>query len=557
MNKYTKIMNKVLFHKVMRSAVLVCMITMLQPSAWAQLDTIPITGTTIDTTKVYDGTTTANIVTLGEIPVLPYNLVSISAEAHYLDASVGNDKPVIVTFTLSGDDAYRYQTPASITLYADITPLQLTADSVSLQFNREYDGTTNCEVLSPGVLQGILPGDMVGQVVTANYSDPNAAGFISVIVSHSLYGPQANNYTVTDPKLYWASISQRSVVPMQMYYREVKEYDGTDTAEVTRQPDLTNIVEGEDIGIQATVHYDTPEIGDNKPMYAHYTLTGSNTDNYVITADSLLTVNGRIVQPLIFDTLEGEQPFVVTAYGFCENEQVTLRYHVRQGEPAYYRIIFSEEALAAGFDDTTWTNCTITDSIISFSIPDGCPAGRYDATVEFYSTGNAFRFYPITFNVNLSNIYLVVTFDDVISIDNSGRLDGQPNRFRTFQWLHDGELIPNANKPYYQAIGGLDGQYSLMVNMGTDDEAMVCPTTINNTTKATVHLMPSPVVATTTIKLQGFDQGQHQLKVFNSHGILVHSATFEGPQHLLDLSALQQGTYLVTVDGHCTKTLKL
>ena len=68
-------MNKTFIHKVMRAAMLVCMTVLLQPAAWAQLDTISITGTIIDTTKVYDGTTTANIVTLGEIPVLPYNLV--------------------------------------------------------------------------------------------------------------------------------------------------------------------------------------------------------------------------------------------------------------------------------------------------------------------------------------------------------------------------------------------------------------------------------------------------------------------------------------------------
>ena len=41
----------------------VCMTLLLLPTAWAQLDSIPITGTAIDTTKVYDGTTTAHIVT--------------------------------------------------------------------------------------------------------------------------------------------------------------------------------------------------------------------------------------------------------------------------------------------------------------------------------------------------------------------------------------------------------------------------------------------------------------------------------------------------------------
>ena len=88
-------------------------------------------------------------------------------------------------------------------------------------------------------------------------------------------------------------------------------------------------------------------------------------------------------------------------------------------------------------------------------------------------------------------------------------------------------------------------------------EAMVCPTDIATTDKVTVSLMPSPVVSTTTVRLQGFDESLHQLQVYNSYGILVHSATFEGAEHQLNLTALPQGTYLVTVDGHSIKTLKL
>ena len=96
-----------------------------------------------------------------------------------------------------------------------------------------------------------------------------------------------------------------------------------------------------------------------------------------------------------------------------------------------------------------------------------------------------------------------------------------------------------------------------MVNMGAEDEAMVCPTYFNTANKTSLQLMPSPVVSTTTIKLQGFEETQHQLQVFNSHGVVVITTTFEGTQYQLDLSSLPQGTYLVTVDGRSTKTLKL
>ena len=162
-------------------------------------------------------------------------------------------------------------------------------------------------------------------------------------------------------------------------------------------------------------------------------------------------------------------------------------------------------------------------------------------------------------NVNMPNDYLVQTFDDVISIDNSGRLDGQPNRFNAYQWFHNGVPLPGANKPYYQEIGGLTGEYSLLLNPNSEDEAMVCPKRDFVTMPASkaVYLVPSPVVTTTTVKLQGFDNENHTLQVFNDRGVLLLSNSFLGRQHTLDLSALPHGTYLVTVDGISAKTLKL
>ena len=527
-------------------------------AAWSQLDSIPISGTAIDTTKVYDGTTTAHIVTLGEFPLLPYSQVTIDAEAHYLDASVGDDKPVVVTFSLSGDDAYRYYTPSSVILYADITPLPITTDGLQLQTTREYDGTTDCEVVSPGSLLGVLPGDTVEQIVTASYANRNVGYLKPITVTHILTGPQAGNYDLVYSHFFLGNITPRTVSPdyPHFYIKPIKEYDGTDVAEVRYQPTLQGAVEGDDIDLLTTANFDSPEVGDDKTIYTHHLLLGADTGNYRLVADSVYPYKGRIIPSSIFDTLEGDQQFVSTAYGYCKGEQVTLRYHLRQGEPTHYRILFSENEIAVGFD-TNWVAVDATDSLITFPVPNGCPAKSYQTTVEFFNLASVSSYYPISFRINLSDDYLVKTFDDVISIDNSGRLDGQPNRFQTFQWYHNGEVIPNATKPYYQERSGLDGDYAVMVNLGTDDELMVCPTTFEPADKAVVKLMPSPVVATTTVKIQGFEEGRHQLQVFNSHGVVVLSTTFEGSQHQLDLTTLPQGTYLVTVDGRSTKTLKL
>ena len=544
----------------MRAIALACMLILLQPAAWSQLDTIHISGTSIDTTKVYDGTTAANIITLGEFPLLPYNLVTIDAEAHYLDASVGEDKPVVVTFSLSGDDAYRYVTPDSIVLYADITPLPITTDGLQLQLSREYNGTTVCDVITPDTLIGVLPGDTVGLIVSATYASPNVSFINPITVSHTLIGPQAGNYSLFAPFNYIGTITRRTLnIGGHPIVRLIKEYDGTDTAHVISRPVLQNTIEGDDIDFTLNAYYDSPEVGDDKTIYFHYQLVGEDIDNYqllLLEEDTVCIEKGRIVLPLIIDTLEGDQQFVATAYGFCSNENATLRYHVQQGEPIRYRILFSEEAIAAGFD-TNWVDCNPDDSLITFAIPNNCPAGHYDATIVFLNVSQVNTYYPCSFNINFNNAYLVMPFDDVISIDNSGSIDGQPDRFRTFQWYHNDELIPNYDKPYYQELGGLTGKYADMVNMGDEDEAMVCPTYFNTTSKTNIQLMPSPVVTTTTVKLQGYEETQHQLQVFNSHGVVVITTTFEGTQYQLDLSTLPQGTYLIAVDGRSTKTLKL
>ena len=527
-------------------------------TAWSQLDSIPISGTAIDTTKVYDGTTTANIITLGELPLLPYSQVTIDAEAHYLDASVGNDKPVVVTFSLSGDDAYHYQTPSSIILYADITPLPIATDGLQLQLNREYDGTTNCEVVSPGSIFGVLPGDTVEQIVTASYANPNVGYLKPITVTHTLTGPQAGNYDLVYSHFFFGSITRRIVSPnCPLYYiKTIKEYDSTDIAEVYDQPTLQGTIEGDDIDLLTTANFDSPEVGDDKTIYTRHLLLGADTGNYRLMADSVYPYKGRIIPSSIFDTLEGDQQFVSSVYGYCKGEQVTLRYHLRQGEPTHYRILFSENEIAVGFD-TNWVAVDVTDSLITFPVPNGCPAKSYQTTVEFFNLASVSSFYPISFRINLPNEYIVMPFDDVISIDNSGRLDGQPDRFHSYQWFHNSEAIPNATKPYYQERSDLNGQYAVMVNLDTEDEAMTCPLTFEPTDKATVSLIPSPVVNTTTVTLQGFKNQQHQLQVFNSHGIVVLHTSFQGEHHQLDLSSLPQGTYLITVDGHATKTLKI
>ena len=548
------------FFKIKHAALLVCMVCMLLPSAWSQVDTITITGTTLDSAKVYDGTLFAHGVILGTVtPALTPGL-SISTNARYLDPNVGTNKPVVVYYSLSGPGASNYYIRECDTLSADITPRPLYPDSVVLENVRTYNGNTDCQVLNPGILNNLVEGDTVYQTVTAQFSNANASILKLINVTHDISGPQVSNYAVADTNRYFGSISKYPIQPIGMNIFTVKEYDGTDAATIITAAAPDRIFNEDDVTLTTTANFDSPEIGDNKVITAHFSLSGEDCSNYSVIADSIYSNFGCIIPALMLDTLglNGEQ-LVSDKYGFCQGENIVLRYHLRQGEPVYYYVYFPEEQAAAGFRDTIVNPCNENDSLITFPLPAGCPAGHYTVYISLVSSALKIHNFTAEFTVNMPNSYLVQTFDDVISIDNSGALDGQPNRFNAYQWLHNGKMILGANKPYYQEIGGLTGEYSLIVNPNQEDEAMVCPKHdfVAMPASKALYLLPSPVVTTTTVKLQGFDNENHTLQVYNDRGVLLLSSTFLGRQYTLDLSTLPHGTYLVTVDGVSAKTLKL
>lgn len=540
--------------KALQGLLLAGLAVLLPLSAMAQTDTLAIYGTAIDPAKVYDGTDSARIITLGELPPLTHGTrVSLSGEAHYADAAAGLHKAVTVTFAISGADAANYIAPAPLTLYADIMPRRLVAAGTVIKAGKIYDGTTICEVIDHGQIDTILEGDTVWQTVTAEYTTPDFAYMKPVVVTHTLYGPQTANYYVEDNQYYTASIVKRPVVPAGISLVKVKEYDGTDTARILANPSISPLFGNDEVYCIATANYDSPEPGHGKSITGHFALTGSEADNYSIVSDSIIASDGAIIMPTeLSPSNDGGDPIEAAAYGFCQGEQVRLRYLISQGEPTSYSIIHPESSHDLGFNDIIDIPCTPDDTVASFPLPEGCPAGRYPVEIRFSNEAGSTLSVAADFRVNLPNSYLVQVFDDVISIDN------RSGQFNSYHWIHNGEFIDDT-KPYHQELGGLTGSYAVLTNIATADEAMVCPLMFYNpqTTHPVVDVMPSPVIDAATIKLQCFPDEHHRMGIFNSHGTMVYAAVFDGNAFQLDMSALPHDTYIITVDGISAKTIKL
>ena len=519
---------------------------------------LSILGTTIDSTKVYNGNTFVTLHLGTKYGVIGSDNVNVSAIARYDDPNVGDNKTVTVQYYLYGntEQCSNYIAPTTATFTASITPLQVYATPATLEAVREYNGTTVCFVNDPGTISGILSRDTVLHFASAAFSDPNVGTNKMVSVSHFLYGPQCNNYSVIDTNsLYTASILPRTIIAKDGMVQLVKTHDGTNNAIVLVPAAATNIVGNESVVMTTTATYDSPNVGSGKTITMHFSISGiGDAANYAAPDDMIYSTNGKIVARVVLDSSYGLNGIVTDKGNYCQNDVVKMTCHITQGTPVYYLISFSPEARQQGFINFYHRiNYNENDGTfdIMFPVPDKCKEGTYKATITIGNEANDEITVSHDFTVNMPNSYLVIAFNDVVSIDN------RQNRFNTFQWYLNDVPIKDATKPYYQF--SQTGSYSVVVNPGTPDEHKICPLYVEVSTENEKSLTttPNPVINNTTIKLTGFEKEQHLLTIFNSYGTTVVRTTFNGDEYTLDMSTMPHGTYMINVDGYTTKTIKL
>ena len=174
---------------------------------------VTINGTTVETTKVYDGTTEARLVETGTLSdnYDGKNLVIVAGKASYENKNVGPDKQVTFTgFALDGSAAANYVLngqPESTT--ADITAKELTITGLKVK-DKQYDGKKNAEIDGMPALAGVVTGDNVQLVNGIPTFDSEKAGKDIAIhfTDFVLFGDDevVANYRLTQPSGMTASI---------------------------------------------------------------------------------------------------------------------------------------------------------------------------------------------------------------------------------------------------------------------------------------------------------------------------------------------------------------
>lgn len=614
---------------------------------------ISVTGTTVASSKVYDGNTDCQVTNVGtSSEIFPGDLVTISALATYDTKNVGVNKPVTVTYSVSGVNADDYDVQPDATLFADITCKPVTFTGTQIDGNKTYDGNTDATVLSVGTTSDTISTDSVVISATAHYDALYPTSNANVIVNYAITGVDGGNYCpdsvifsnftisaaqlttdsvhVTNQRIYdgtniaYATCgsthgvfgSDSIVVRAYAYYDNknvgtgkqidvsfsvfgpdsakykapagfsiyngvitvaplyvdstmrvdtLKMYDGLTTALVTQTPNLVGRFGQDVVILAASADFDNPIVGAGKTINASFSISGADAYNYDAPNGFEYTNQGRIFDEVVVNPSSSTDPsskygITTDASGYCPGDIVTLNYSIKSGNPYQYRVEFSNEAQAEGFANQPWSDFSYPADSIYFPIPADCKDGKYIAVVQFRNEIQARDNMTVTrrdtviITVNLSQNYITDIFYDVVSIDN------RENRFHTFQWYRDGNVLPGATLPYYNEIGGLDGVYSVKVNIGEATENMVCPNEFHHVNDASapayITAYPNPAVDELNLELFNFAEDEHNVRIVNQMGLGVISGKFDGTTYKVNVSTLPAGTYTVIVDGINVKVIK-
>ncbi|MBO7476711.1 MAG: leucine-rich repeat protein [Salinivirgaceae bacterium] len=229
--------------------------------------------------KTYDGTNRANVTFTSN--AFESDNLTITCAANFSDPTVGNDKTVTYTFTISGADIANNVFADSLrtgSTTASITPKQLTINTTA--DSRKYDGTTS----ATGSIS--LAGVIYGETVTPNYTsvafaDKKVGTSKTVTFSGiTLEGADSENYTLggqTTATAY-ADITAKTLGIRNISAAD-KVYDGTTAASLSFNY-ADSLLAGDYVTVSATAQFESQNAGTQNVIYS-FSKSGADAANYV------------------------------------------------------------------------------------------------------------------------------------------------------------------------------------------------------------------------------------------------------------------------------------
>jgi len=214
--------------------------------------------------------------------------VTGTATATFANKTVGNAKTITVAGFTAPSANYTVTQP---TLSGDITAVALTVNGAAVT-TKTFDGTTAATIT--GTLTGVLGTDNVSFVGTGTFASASPGIGIAVTSTSTLSGPEAGNYTLTQPTGLTGTITASSNANLSSltlsagtltpaFASATTSY----TASVMAVPSITVTPTVSDAG--ATVTVNTTAVTSGSASGAINLNPGDNTITVTVTAADLIT----------------------------------------------------------------------------------------------------------------------------------------------------------------------------------------------------------------------------------------------------------------------------
>ena len=240
------------------------------------------------------------------------------------------------------------------------------------------------------------------------------------------------------------------------------------------------------------------QVAPNKTTY--YKVTMLRDGNRCDAEDDMITATVWLYVTDITDITTAITCGDTAVNGIAQKAKVyfNIKSTVMDGQPPVVTIHYVSGVLA----DITTIPITVEGELnyVEFETPTA--PGDYQMELII----NGCRF-PFTLKVLVGNAaaqpLVLQRWDDVVVVNNNPANNGGYT-FVSFQWYKDGVLIPGATDQYYQEIGGLSGNYSVMLGYRDAKGNMVYIMTCDKyfATKAVMRVMPNPAQTFQTVTIQ-------------------------------------------------------
>ena len=197
---------------------------------------------------------------------------------------------------------------------------------------------------------------------------------------------------------------------------------------------------------------------------------------------------------VVVNDIDFEQTMFISG---CDNPgEVTFTFNVVSGDPSALAV------LTYAHDPANPLYATINNNSVTFSAPT--TPGDYPAVLTVQGCDYDVVVRVLVDEYDLGGKFMDQRWDNVAVINNNPNTNGGYT-FTSFQWYHNGELIPGAVYSNYEDKDGLNGWYSVEVS-GKDSSGnavtfMTCEVYFSSASHIKVYPVPANVLQEVTIEL--------------------------------------------------------